>query len=89
MMAAAEERKIDRMGRDTEMLLNMDRDQNIDLIVQEESIFCRKHIAVGHRIQRGSPGSNTPLGEALSGLPVFPKERTSGDAKNIFCTYNH
>ncbi len=44
------------MGRDTEMLLDTDRDKNIDLIGQKMSIFCRTHITVGHRIQGGSPG---------------------------------
>ena len=38
------------------MLLDMDRDKNIDLIGEKVSIFCRTHIAVGHRIQGGSPG---------------------------------
>ena len=43
------------MGRDTEMLLDTDRDKSIDLIGEKESVFCRTHIAVGHRIQGGSP----------------------------------
>ena len=38
------------------MLLDTDRDKNIDLIGEKVSIFCRTHIAVGHRIQGGSPG---------------------------------
>ena len=32
-----------------------DRDKIIDLIGEKESIFCRTHIAVGHRIQGGNP----------------------------------
>ncbi len=38
--------------------------QNIDVVGEKMSIFCRTHIAVGHRIQGGSPDpsdSNTPL----------------------------
>ena len=38
------------------MLLDTDRDKNIDLIGEKVSILCRTHIAVGHRIQSGSPG---------------------------------
>ncbi len=38
------------------MLLDKDRDKNIDLIGKKVSIFCRTHIAVGHRIQGESPG---------------------------------
>ena len=42
------------------MLLDTDRDKNIDLIGEKMSIFCRTHIqydiAVGYRIQGGSPG---------------------------------
>ena len=38
------------------MLLDMDRDKNINLIGEKVFIFCRTHIAVGHRIQGGSPG---------------------------------
>ena len=43
-------------GRDNEMLLDTDRGRNIDILDKTVSIFCRTHIAVGHRIQRGSPG---------------------------------
>ena len=35
------------MERDTEMLLDTDRDKSIDLIGEKESVFCRTHIAVG------------------------------------------
>ena len=42
--------------RDEEMLLNIDRDRNIDFLGKKMSIFCRTHIAVGHRIQGGRPG---------------------------------
>ena len=38
------------------MLLDTDRDKSIDLIGEKESVFCRTHIAGGHRIQGGSPG---------------------------------
>ena len=38
------------------MLLDTDRDKNIDFIDEKMSIFCQTHIAVGHRIQGGSPG---------------------------------
>ena len=38
------------------MLLDTDRDKNIDLIREKMYIFCRTHIAVGHRIQGGRPG---------------------------------
>ena len=38
------------------MLLDKDRDRNIVLLGKKVYIFCRIHIAVGHRIQRGSPG---------------------------------
>ena len=38
------------------MLLDMDRDTNIDFLGKKVSIFCRTHIAVGHRIQGGRPG---------------------------------
>ena len=38
------------------MLLNIDRDRNIDFLGKKMSIFCRTHIAVGHRIQGGRPG---------------------------------
>ena len=38
------------------MLLDTDRDRNIDVIGKKVSIFCRTHIAVGYRIQEGSPG---------------------------------
>ena len=34
----------------------MDRNRNIDLLGKKLSIFCRTHIAVGHRIQGGRPG---------------------------------
>ena len=34
----------------------MDRDRNIDVIDKKMSIFCRTQIAVGQRIQGGSPG---------------------------------
>ena len=44
------------MGSGTEMLLDTDRAKNIDLIGEKVSIFCRTHIAVGHRIQGGRPG---------------------------------
>ena len=38
------------------MLFNMDRDRNIETLGKKLSIFCRTHIAVGHRIQGGRPG---------------------------------
>ena len=38
------------------MLLDKDRDRNIDFLGKKVSIFCRTHIAVGHRIQGGRPG---------------------------------
>ena len=38
------------------MLLDTDRDRNIDFLGKKVSIFCRTHIAVGHRIQGGRPG---------------------------------
>ena len=38
------------------MLLDTDRDKNIDLIGEKISIFCRMYITVGHRIQGESPG---------------------------------
>ncbi len=38
------------------MLLDMDRDRNIDAIGKKITIFCRTHTAVGHKIQGGSPG---------------------------------
>ena len=38
------------------MLEDTDRDRNIDLLGKKLYIFCRAHIAVGHRIQRGRPG---------------------------------
>ena len=38
------------------MLLDTDRDRNIDLLGKKVSIFCWTHIAVGHRIQGGRPG---------------------------------
>ena len=38
------------------MLLDNDRDRNIDFLGKKVSIFCRTHIAVGHRIQEGRPG---------------------------------
>ena len=38
------------------MLLNIDRDRNIDFFGKKMSIFCRTHIAVRHRIQGGRPG---------------------------------
>ena len=38
------------------MLLNMDRDRNIETLGKKLSIFCRTHIAVGHRFQGGRPG---------------------------------
>ena len=38
------------------MLLDTDRDRNIDLLGKNVSIFCRTHTAVGHRIQGGRPG---------------------------------
>ena len=38
------------------MLLDTDRDRNIDVIGKKMSIFCQTHIAVGHRIQGGRPG---------------------------------
>ena len=40
------------------MLLDTDKNKNVDvdLIGKTVSIFCRTHIAVGHRIQWGSPG---------------------------------
>ena len=43
-------------GRDTKMLLDTDRNKNIDLIGKKVSIFCRTHIAVGHKIQGGKNG---------------------------------
>ena len=33
------------------MLLDTDRDKNIDLLGEEVSIFCLTHIAIGHRIE--------------------------------------
>ena len=33
------------------MLLNIDRDRNIDFLGKKMSIFCWTHIAVGHTIQ--------------------------------------
>ena len=45
----------------------MDRDRNIDLLGKKLSIFCRTHIAVGHRIQGGRPGPlRLPSAAALS-----------------------
>ena len=46
------ERKMDRnkLGRDKEILLDTDKNRNIDLLGKKVSIFCRTHIAVGHRI---------------------------------------
>ena len=38
------------------MLLNIDRDRNIDFLGKKMSIFFWTHIAVGHRIQGGRPG---------------------------------
>ena len=38
------------------MLLDTDKNRNIDLLGKKVSIFCRTHIAVGHRIQWGRPG---------------------------------
>ena len=38
------------------MLLDTDRDKNIDLRGEKVSIFCQTHNAVGHRIQGGRPG---------------------------------
>ena len=38
------------------MLLDMDRDRNIDLLGKKLSIFCQTHIAVGHGIQGGRLG---------------------------------
>ena len=49
--------------KDTEMPLDTNR--NIDWKDEKVSVYCQTHIAVGHRIQRGSPGplgANTPLG---------------------------
>ena len=39
------------------MLLDTDRDRNIDFIGKKVSIFCQTHMAVGHRIQGGSPAA--------------------------------
>ena len=52
-----------RYRRDTEMLLDTDRDKNIDLISVKVSICCRTHIAVGHKIQGGSPGQTVKTRE--------------------------
>ena len=38
------------------MLLDTDKDRNIDMIGKKVSIFCGTYIAVGYRIQGGSPG---------------------------------
>ena len=38
------------------MLLDADKDRNIDMIGKKVSIFCGTYIAVGYRIQGGSPG---------------------------------
>ena len=38
------------------MMLDTDRDRNIDLKGKKISIFCRTHIAIGYRIQGGRPG---------------------------------
>ena len=37
------------------MLLDTDRDKNIDFLGIKVSIFCCTYIAVGHRIQGGGP----------------------------------
>ena len=44
------------MGRDKEILLDTDRNRNIDLLGKKVYIFCWTHIAVGHGIQGGRPG---------------------------------
>ena len=41
------------------MLLNIDRDRNIDFLDKKMSIFCRTHIAVGHRIQGEGPAPSS------------------------------
>ena len=52
------------------MVLDMDRDRDIDVIGKKMAIFCRTHITVGHRIQGGSPGP-LRLRYAVVGVDAF------------------
>ena len=64
------------------MLLDTDRDKNVDLIGEKVSIFCRTHIAVGHRIQGGRPGPLRLPSAAASG---FPLHRITVACSPAFC----
>ena len=74
------------------MLLDIDRDRNIDFLGKKMSIVCRTHIAVGHRVHGGSPGplrlkyaidyksvrpSISPSAGSLDGLSCFRALRFS------------
>ena len=55
------------------MLLDTNRDKNIDLIDEKVSILYRTHIAVRHRNQGGSPGRH------LLKYAIASKQRISNE----------